>query len=138
MVFKMDINDVSFDEENIGQIILHIDEKFKTSIKISTIENGAAQIYFNRQQIKYILYALKKAVYLIENDNSSFKKDQLEVITNINGIDEKNGVGFILIKLFNREQIGICISLERGVDPVLWLNVNQGIKLINEMKKYIK
>ncbi|QPW57505.1 hypothetical protein IRP63_11750 [Clostridium botulinum] len=97
MVFKMDINDVSFDEENIGQIILHIDEKFKTSIKISTIENGAAQIYFNRQQIKYILYALEKAVYLIENDNSSFKKDQLEVITNINGIDEKMVLDLFLL-----------------------------------------
>ncbi|MDD7793061.1 hypothetical protein [Clostridium sp. 'White wine YQ'] len=104
------------------------------------MENGSAKIFVNPQQAEEISIALKQAIEMIEDKQVKFNVDEIKHIKTMtvkeNNFHIKNA-GTIIIQVYNKEKIEICVSLLKGADPVLWLDIISTKKVVSVLDKTI-
>lgn len=127
------IDDSEFDEENVGTISIWINNDKKVGMRISTIENGIAEILLDNDEVNCLISAFRIAIKLIWCSSiKSQENGRLNIIT-LSIVDrnfDKNNSGVVLVNTFNYENIGICISLTKGADPELWMDINNAENIV--------
>lgn len=130
----INIEDTEFDEENVGTVTLEVLNNLLIGLGINSIENGRSKIWVDFQQSQKIVLALKDAIEIISNKQSSAGSEEIKHIetftvkgTNLN----VNNDGIIIIEVYSNEKIGICVSLTKGADPELWLDVSSTKQVID-------
>lgn len=134
------IDDSEFDEENVGTISVCNNNDEKVGIRISTLENGTAEIYLDFDEVKCLISAFKIAIKSLRDVSlNSHENSRINIMTlNIVDIDlNKSNDGIILVNTFNYESIGICISLTKGADPELWMDIHKAENIIVALEKTI-
>jgi hypothetical protein len=135
------IDDSEFDEENVGTISVLYNDGKKIGVRISTYENGTAEILLDSDEVNCLISALKIASKIIKCYNINFQESSRINIITLSIIDvnfNKNNDGIILVNTFNNESIGICISLTKGADPELWMDINNAESIITALEDAVK
>ena len=135
------IDDSEFDEENVGTISVWYSDGKKIGIRISTYENGTAEILLDSDEANCLISALKIASKIIKCCNINFQESGRINIVTLSIIDvnfNKNNDGIMLVNTFNNESIGVCISLTKGADPELWMDINNTESIITALEDVVK
>lgn len=140
-VLVVNVEDTEFDEENIGVVTVEIFEQHMIGLGISSIDNGKSKIWVDFQQAQEIISALKMAIETIVDKQIKFKLEEIKHIKTLTVKDINFHIkndGIIIIEVYNKEKIGICISLTTGADPELWLDVSSTGLVATALENAIK
>lgn len=140
-ILALNVEDTEFDEENIGVITIELFRTLMIGLEINSIENGKSKVWINSQQAQEIILAFRNAIEAIVDKQIKFESEEVKHINTLTVKDIKFEIkndGIVIIEVYNKERIGICISLTKGADPELWLDVSNAELIVKYLEIAMK
>ncbi len=140
-IISIDIMDSDFDDENVGTISIINNSGKKLGLKICSQENGSAEVWLDSEEVNQIISAFYSAIKVIKHGAKNMpKNERLNIITLFIKAPEwdKDNDVTIGVNTFNKERIGLGISLRKGADPELWMDINNAECIIDALEDAVR
>lgn len=140
-IISIDIMDSKFDDENVGTISIINNSAKKLGLKVCSEVNGSAEAWLDSKETNQIISAFYSAIKVLKHGTKNMpKNERLNIITlfvKAPDWDKDNDVT-IGVNTFNKERIGLGISLRKGADPELWMDINKTEGIIDALEDAVR